>query len=758
MDANENTPPIVAPWGTPTQQNSRLPLGILSNQRDANGSNNHHSLVRFRSPRKKGADADPKRRRVASPSFRPTEQRKQRATIVTPTEATLPTQPCVLVDVESRSDNQTDPKRRRVASPSFRPTTQRKQRATTVTPTEATLPTQPCVLVGVESRSVNQINTGTQCSDCRLAAEPTGPQLLNVTDRSDSPRSDREALHGTVQEYIKQVIFQQFRMHPKPYQLECFEHVLRQSMHQKPCSLLVVRRTADGKSLVTAGLSLMIPGVAITVVPTITLAADQAAHAKKRGFPTLNVHACKKATAQMLSAIEERFASNKNASVMLFCTPKVIAEEDGSVSSFLKTLFDKGLVSMLVIDEIHKPVEEDFRAEDWQSLRPFIKAIQTTYRSVPILGMTATFSTEYADVLQKTLGLSFNKCVWGKPSEFARRQVTITLTMRCTTYLPQLKSSLAAVFDDERNKCICFTLTAEKAKKLEGQLVELSTDQSKESDSTSHVMCIFGDVAWPIKVAKTLLFTQDCSEDGDGVPNINCQFLVATTGCANVGISHPYVMQVKRIGMPTSRFECIQEMGRLYRDETLALPYRYDMFFCLSDIEYTFQRICKVTDRRASRMKMQEFSNTIALLTETKKCWHYCFEKLQGRQTVPYKDTGCNGTCPVCSGHLRKDLLINFSRCKLKECLITNLLRPDKSTKLTELSDILVGTKEERMQRYGRKTVDKYRIEYLILQLISSNILRLYSSLSDSPETCIGLAHRNAVYHIHNASLWEKVA
>jgi RecQ family ATP-dependent DNA helicase len=205
--------------------------------------------------------------------------------------------------------------------------------------------------------------------------------------------------------------------------------------------VLVIAPTGAGKSLMFQLPALMLPGVAIVVSPLIALMQNQVDALKARKIPAEFINSTLSVGEQL--SIWERifqktlFASSgeqKDCAIkLLYVTPEMLGSESGRER--LQQMAKKNLISLFAIDECHciSSWGHDFRPAYRK-----MSFLRTTYRSIPIIALTATATQKVKDDVLQSLKLDVDKTLV-LVSNFDRENIVYTV---------RFKDNLSSPMDD----------------------------------------------------------------------------------------------------------------------------------------------------------------------------------------------------------------------------------------------------------------------------------------------------------------------
>ena len=188
-----------------------------------------------------------------------------------------------------------------------------------------------------------------------------------------------------------------------------------------------------------------------------------------------------------------------------------------------------------------------------------------TFTKIPLLFMTATFSTEMKQTLERIIGIKIltDNTFWGNVKDMTRRNISIEVSSH-PQYLNSFKSEVKKAFADGSNKkAIVYLNTAYEAKKFK-EKIDMWLDE--ESPFEGDLVLIYGDMHQEVKAEIITAFTSTLSVDEHmKSKQIYPRILIATSGSVGAGLDSTAINLVYRIGCPGSVFEFIQEMGRCGR-------------------------------------------------------------------------------------------------------------------------------------------------------------------------------------------------
>ena len=222
--------------------------------------------------------------------------------------------------------------------------------------------------------------------------------------------------------------------------------------------LLLVRATGGGKSAVRDVAGFLCGGISITIVPLLSLAADQTSKLTQLSLSqtlhhclqvfNLDVIRSKKLNTVLRNHLEQM--TNTDASkkrVFLFSSPQKITSNP-QWQETLSRCCDNGSLRLLAIDECHLYASHgmEFRAEFGELRKCLFKTLTRQSKiPIPVLFMTATASPAMVDDLQTLTGLRFDvkeDLIWPhRHSGVHRRNIFLDISFKDTA-LRRIKAEL----------------------------------------------------------------------------------------------------------------------------------------------------------------------------------------------------------------------------------------------------------------------------------------------------------------------------
>ena len=185
---------------------------------------------------------------------------------------------------------------------------------------------------------------------------------------------------------------------PRDFQLEAINHLT----FADDAALILIRRTADGKSLVPLITSVIKGGVSLVLVPLHGLGSDQVdkATVQECGIEAYYVDEHRFAHAKSLMKRLKSFSVDeaKECTIVLYVSPTSL-KPDSDWAEIFADLAERGLINLLAIDEAHsiEQAGRSFRKEFLTAVKVLRAIMDMMPRPVPRLAMSATFRREGTD-------------------------------------------------------------------------------------------------------------------------------------------------------------------------------------------------------------------------------------------------------------------------------------------------------------------------------------------------------------------------
>jgi superfamily II DNA helicase RecQ len=238
-----------------------------------------------------------------------------------------------------------------------------------------------------------------------------------------------------IPDYVSSAIRNELRLtwgcaSPRSYQIDAIFHLV----YRNTDMIYLIRKTGEGKSLVMQGMSSMIKGITIVMVPLLGLGSDM--ESKCTTTANANVEAYhldeyRFHHASILCNHLNNYSRKEKTSIILLVSPQQLTKKSYWYRVLL-SLASRGCVSAVCIDEAHSTVHnyESFRPEFKTAIETINYLVSVARRAapamiyVPILVMSATFTIADQHAFNLLIGRFPTIVFWG---EMARRNITFNV-------------------------------------------------------------------------------------------------------------------------------------------------------------------------------------------------------------------------------------------------------------------------------------------------------------------------------------------
>ena len=207
---------------------------------------------------------------------------------------------------------------------------------------------------------------------------------------------------------------------PRPYQLEALYHLLFKDEIEM---MYLIRKTGEGKSNVLLGMATLLKGITLSLVPLLGLGSDQSQKASSKtsfvGFESHHVDEYRNEVAEELMTQLEEYSSKdlEKSAILIYISPQLLQPTSKWYVLFAK-LAQRGFLSSICIDEVHTAVQNyvSFRPEfktAVESVNSLVKIAKRLGKRVPILAMSATFTTRQQKAFSNLIHRTPSIIIWG---------------------------------------------------------------------------------------------------------------------------------------------------------------------------------------------------------------------------------------------------------------------------------------------------------------------------------------------------------
>ena len=444
--------------------------------------------------------------------------------------------------------------------------------------------------IDASSRNIPTYDGSTRASNTRQTDDPSSEDLLPpyshipVASLVPQPPPPLSPASQKLQQAIKTAFQAWHGKTARPWQVDACQQVMMRTVHRLPSSplrpILLVRSTGGGKSAVRDVCGFLSGGITITIVPLLSLAADQtsklvalsATQGLKRRLKVYNLDVIRSPPInELLRRNLESLPRESKVTVSLFSSPQKLTR-DPSWQQTLVTCFRRGLMRFISVDECHLYASHgrEFR-EEFGDLRAILFQMAKRHASVPtpILFMTATASSEMLSDLESLTGLQFDKdddLMWPhQHSGVHRRNVFIDITFQDTP-IRKIKRELIKTSRSPNGRKL---MVHSNSRKAIINLYEKCRHELNIRRVDKDLVLVHGNMYREQKFHNTDLFVgkplmEDCPTTRRTLRFDPVAFF-ATAGATSSGIDCPEVDQVLFHGFPQTNEDLLQCSGRCGR-------------------------------------------------------------------------------------------------------------------------------------------------------------------------------------------------
>ena len=564
----------------------------------------------------------------------------------------------------------------------------------------------------------NQIRDGTESTTTTTNQSTAPPHLVPFDEIPE--RNLR---------IIKDAIAEVYRIHtPRDFQIEAINHLITND----DTYLILIRRTADGKSLVPLTVATIRRGIAIILVPLIGLGSDQVEKAIVVDHNVEAYHADehKQLDGQLLRArllgMEED--EIQHISAIVFLSASALKEESPWYSTIAE-LSRRGNISMLCIDEGHYVYQSgrSFRTDFTIAVENMSKLMDLMPRPVPRLVMSATLRQCDRDRVTELLGSMEPNISHGS---LARRGTMFTCEVSGNPAATMKASSKKNLKTSPNAQQLLYTNSKTNA---EGGLLD-AADAMLEThrdaggpDSIAHSFT--GGDGIMMKAATMDAFTSYATLSGpgsieeDGTVKLGKIQVLTGTSAVNAGISSDDLWYAKHKGFPASLYELVQEKGRVNR-KMLAEPgaHTYEVHVSFDSYVSLYIRIHQNSDSTERKKQLVALHEVLDFLVTPTECYHSFIEKYFEYNADTEKEP-CGLYCSFCRG-LVPGFTGKFYKRQLVSFLSTSMFAGVART--TSCADFIKALKSKKEDIFHASNVPNKKmgpIHALALQLLSRGII-----------------------------------
>jgi len=435
----------------------------------------------------------------------------------------------------------------------------------------------------------------------------------------------------------------------KPLQREIIANV------QARRDTLVIMPTGGGKSLTYQVPALLFDGLTVVVSPLIALMKDQVEQLSALGVPALFLNS---------SLAPEEYQQNmelvkRGLIKLLYVAPETL------LTARLSSLLSGLQVDLLAIDEAHCISEwgHDFRPEYRQ-----LVGVRRRLPSAVCMALTATATARVRNDIASTLGFSqSNEFV----ASFNRENLFIEVTPKRDPVAQTLR--FLENFKDQSGIIYCFS--------------------RKQVDELAATLARYGYSVRPYHAG---LEDNERKRNQEDFIRDDAQIIVATIAFG-MGINKPNVRFVIHFDLPKSIESYYQEIGRAGRDDLPAhclLLYNYGD---ASKIRYFIDQ-----KEEPERTSSYQHLDAMTRYAEGSACRRKPLLSYFGETFEPEN-------CGVCDNCVGKESVLTDITIPAQK-FISCVKRSGERFGAAHIVDILLGAKNEKVERYSHQTLSTFGI------------------------------------------------
>ncbi len=536
---------------------------------------------------------------------------------------------------------------------------------------------------------------------------------------------------------------------PRPYQIEAIFHLVYSKMDM----MYLIRKTGEGKSLVLNGMSSILKGVTISMVPLLGLGSDQAQKCRNANT-TKTVEAyhldefCHKNASELRKQLN-LFTRDEKITILLFVSPQQLSKHSYWYKVLL-SLAERGCVSGVCVDEVHCTVNnyESFRPEFKTAIDCINELVGIARRNnsesfhVPILAMSATFTNTDQQSFNQLINRLPTIVMWG---EMSRRNITFTVDVSGDAYNAFIKDWTVVMQRNPKQQSLVYSNSAAAC---DGSILNrLFAARRKVPSINGTFFSLTGECGMMLKSYLMASFCNE-SEDSQGIestnhdaqPSITLPTIVCMpcTSAANCGVSSKNCTNCFRIGLPPSWHELVQEMGRVDRlHHSVRGANTYKVYLNMTTFISLWCRVQSEPNKQVQQRSMDDLMDLLRFLVLPTSCYHDAIEKHFENPSSYDSDPSCDGNCSFCDGSINNICGGAVSKSQIISLLTTHVFDKGSVPALSLISMLTSPTNKRRKAAIwrGKTNILPGHAHALILMLLASNIIHLQLPESSEQRT-----------------------
>ena len=503
----------------------------------------------------------------------------------------------------------------------------------------------------------------------------------------------------------------------------------------------LIAKTGSGKSAVPLTVGSLLTGVTLTMVPLVGLGSDQVNKCSNpdnfiEGYH-LDEHRGSDSglLRKRLLSLGEYEADN--VAIFIYASPQSI-DVGRDWHRTLMTLSSRNLIRLIVVDEAHSVAQDgrDFRPE----FRTAVSALRKIYDNSPtpinFLAMSATFRRDDQDVISRLWTRPPDKVIW---LELSRRGIGLDVVISGNPTSSIVKCMSSDYKIPTTTKTIVYTNSKRAAmgslsKALEAMLekCERNWRNSGYDFVPGRVISFTGDDglqskvhimrAWARDLDDVPVHEDEFGDPGDELPNL---LIMPATKAADCGVSSNSCRRSYRMGIASSLYSIVQEMGRVDRvptgDDLDPTQNRYEVHLSFTCAVKLYARIMQHPEKSERELQLASFMEVLCFLVIPSECQHVHLERYFEAPDTTRLFESCRNCCPFCNRN-RATTTGRINRQKLTRQLVGYC-----SSATPPTTGALIKFVKDRQRLFFHKHDQPKKgmgpIHALCLQLIASGIL-----------------------------------
>mmetsp|Transcript_34370 Transcript_34370/g.70251 ORF Transcript_34370/g.70251 Transcript_34370/m.70251 type:complete len:556 (-) Transcript_34370:131-1798(-) len=493
-------------------------------------------------------------------------------------------------------------------------------------------------------------------------------------------------------------------------------------------SVLIVQKTGGGKSLVVLGAMVFLGGVALVVEPLVAVGEDQARSASQSsetsGITTFHLDGLNREDASILADELMQLTSRDDATIILYASPQSLVE-GGRWAPVVDHLIEVGVLSLSVVDEAHKVVEDGlhFRTEFAALRKSLFAKLELSPLRVALVVMTATFTGGMLDDFLKMMNIRpFDFTIWGSMS---RRELSLQVLVKSQP-MTALKNFVKKHLQTVDRKVIIYTNDKSRASKNLPACIDSMVESTEGISGDS--LAFTGSSGNILKQYAIAAFASNVP-----TPCMNLRTIFATDA-GECGINSPWVGGVGNDGPPASISKLAQKFGRAGRAD--GEGFECLVVLSVPNVNFLLVRIEASTSASDRKRQRDDLIAVLRLLLLSDTCIHSTlelefgdpFKRSLGADAAGERPDPCGNMCRVCRGDLR--LQPRVSRDAVVDILTGELLGGPRSS--MDLVDALWKYRADVWDSHP--VTSKDHAHRVVLQLIAAKIL-FFKVTKQNPES-----------------------